>query len=123
MSGARLGLTPRQRDCLHAIIRHIADHGCAPSYDDLRQALGIRSKGNIVRLVTALAERGWITHQPHVARSIAIVAPPEAGYGLPAALDAKLRAHCIAHDEAAADVVADAVALLLDSFEVAEVAA
>ena len=123
MSAARLGLTPRQRDCFGAIARHIADHGCAPSYDELCQALGIHSKGNIVRLVTGLAERGWITHQPHLSRSIAIVSSPDAGYVLPDALVAKLQAHCIAHDEVAAYVVADAVALLLDSFDTVEVAA
>lgn len=113
----RAGLTPEQRRCFLAIESHIAAHGNAPSYDELRIALGLASKGGVARLVEALQARGWITYQERIPHSIAIVpgaviAPP--GYVLPPKIEAALRAFCSTHGEDPAAIVADAVALFMD---------
>ena len=114
----RCGLTLRQRECFDAIASYIDAKGCAPSYDDLMDALKLRSRGRIHELVYALQERGWITVHPHLTRSIAIVGDGAGpAYTLPDAVEAKLRAFCIATGEDAAAFVADAVTLMLDDAE------
>lgn len=114
------GLTPRQRDCLRAIETHIAAHGVSPTYDELRAALGYRSKGNVSGLVLALRERGHIEYLPRKDRSIRVLThhtraeAPAAAFTLPPKVALSLAAFCAAHDENPADVVADAVTLFID---------
>lgn len=67
-----IGLTQRERDCLDAIERLTVD-GVAPSYMDLRSALGLVSNSGIHRLIKALELRGHIRRIPHRARSIEVV--------------------------------------------------
>ncbi len=112
----RIGLTPRQQDCFNAIQDHLLRHGVAPSYDELRVALGVSSKGVVNRLVISLRERGWITYYDHRARSIAIVGATEVtGYELAPKVEAALHAYCRRHGELnPSAVVSDAVALFLD---------
>ncbi len=112
----RMGLTPRQRDCFEAIRGYIERHGQSPSYDDLVAALNVSSRGNIVRLVYALRDRGWISFLTCTRRSIAIVQDPPA-YALPPQVEAKLLAHCCATGENPNDVLADAVTLFFDEAE------
>ena len=66
------GMTPRQRDALRVIKEHIALHGCPPSFDEIREAMGLSSKSGVKRLVDALVERGLIRMRPGRARSIAL---------------------------------------------------
>lgn len=76
-------LTPTQAQCLSAIERHLADHGCAPSYEELAAALGQRSKSGIHRMIVALEQRGFIRRIPCCARAIEIIKPqpsPSADY-------------------------------------------
>lgn len=111
----RLGITPRMRDCFDAIQEHLLRHGVAPSYDELRVALGVSSKGVVNRLVIGLRERGWITFCDHRARSIAIVGVTEpTGYQLAPKVEAALHAYCRQHGELPSAVASDAVALFLD---------
>ena len=69
----KLGLTPRQADCLEVIRIFIEVEGISPSYDDILEALKLESKSGAYRLVTALEERGHINRVPGRARSISLV--------------------------------------------------
>ncbi|MFH0302663.1 hypothetical protein AAFX91_36965 [Bradyrhizobium sp. 31Argb] len=110
----RLGLTPRMRDCFEAIRDHLLRHGAAPSYEDLRVALGVKSKSVVHRLVVSLRERNWIVFYDHLARSISIIEPPP-GHQLSPKVEAALHAWCAKHGETdPSAVVNDAVALFLD---------
>ena len=118
----RFGLTPRARDCLGAIAAHIERTGSAPSYNDLAEALGLRSKSGVVRLIAELQERGWIRKLPYRPRSIEVVGwsdgtQPFRIWPLSAAVNDALHAHCHRTGESPADVVSDAVALFLDQAE------
>lgn len=122
----RTGLTPTQRNCFRAIEAHIAAHGSSPSYEDLRVALGQRSKGAVARLLEILRARGWITYQEHIRNSIRIVpgaTTTSPAYVLPPQVEAALQAHCAATGDKPADVVADFVALMLDDAEKVSAAA
>lgn len=66
------GLTPRQRDALRVIKEHIALHDYPPTFDEIREAMGLSSKSGVKRLVDALVERGLIHMRPGRARSIAL---------------------------------------------------
>ena len=48
-----------------------------PSYDEMKEALDLRSKSGIHRLITALEERGFIRRLPHRARALEIIKMPE----------------------------------------------
>ena len=70
-------LTKKQRDLLVYIHDHMTDDDIAPSFDEMREALGLKSKSGIHRLITGLEERGYIERLPHRARAIAIKRLPE----------------------------------------------
>jgi repressor LexA len=53
-----------------------AEKGYAPSYDEIREALGAKSKSSVAALVIKLEERGYIRRMPNLARSIRLVAVP-----------------------------------------------
>ena len=69
-------MTPRHKECLDFIGAFWADKGYAPSYDEIREALGAKSKSSVAALVTKLEERGYIQRMPNLARSIRLVAVP-----------------------------------------------
>jgi SOS-response transcriptional repressor LexA len=69
----KLGLTRKQVACLSAIKRLTTADGVSPSYDCLMAELGLSSKNGVHRLIHALKDRGFITLNPHQARSIRIV--------------------------------------------------
>jgi SOS-response transcriptional repressor LexA len=118
LAPVRSGLTPRQLECFKIIEAHIATTGTAPTYLQIARALGLNSKSPVNRLVIALQARGWITYQPYINCSIAIV--PETAvrtYTLPPSVEAKLLQHCCATNESPLDVLADAVALFFDEAE------
>lgn len=66
-------LTVAQRECLSFIIAHDASHGCIPTYQEIGEGIGLKSKSGIHRLITALEERGFIRRLPAHARSIEIL--------------------------------------------------
>jgi SOS-response transcriptional repressor LexA len=67
-------MTPRERDLVIAVNEHLEAHGVAPTYDELREALGYEHKSNIVRLLTSLRAQGIATWDPYKPRSIVIIA-------------------------------------------------
>lgn len=72
-------LTKKQRDLLILIHERLQRDGVPPSYDEMKDALGLHSKSGIHRLVNALEERGFLKRLPNRARAIEILRLPE-GY-------------------------------------------
>lgn len=70
---AQIGLTPKQRACLDAIVAHSAKTGTMPSVENLRAALGSGSKAGVHRLLRQLEERGRIARLPHRWRAIRLL--------------------------------------------------
>ena len=70
-------LTRKQLDLLEFIHKRIQRDGVPPSFDEMKEALDLRSKSGIHRLITALEERGFIHRLAHRARAIEIVKLPE----------------------------------------------
>lgn len=73
-STGNIGLTGKQRQLLTFIVEHLEAHdGVAPSYDQMKDAMGLRSKSGIHRLINSLEERGFIERMPHRARAIGLL--------------------------------------------------
>ena len=70
-------LTKKQRDLLDFIHKRLQRDGVPPSFDEMKDALDLRSKSGIHRLITALEERGFIRRLAHRARAIEIVKFPD----------------------------------------------
>ena len=70
-------LTQKQKDLLMFIHKRLQRDGVPPSFDEMKEALDLRSKSGIHRLITALEERGFIRRMAHRARAIEIVRLPE----------------------------------------------
>ncbi|QHQ34726.1 transcriptional repressor LexA [Algicella marina] len=71
-------LTKKQMDLLEFIHKRVQRDGVPPSFDEMKEALDLRSKSGIHRLITALEERGFIRRLPHRARALEIVKLPDA---------------------------------------------
>jgi len=71
-------LTKKQLDLLEFIHVRVQRDGVPPSFDEMKEALDLRSKSGIHRLITALEERGFIRRMAHRARALEIVKLPEA---------------------------------------------
>lgn len=71
-------LTKKQLDLLGFIHRRVQRDGVPPSFDEMKEALNLRSKSGIHRLITALEERGFIRRLAHRARAIEIIRLPDA---------------------------------------------
>lgn len=70
-------LTKKQLDLLKFIHARVQRDGVPPSFDEMKDALDLRSKSGIHRLITALEERGFIQRMAHRARALEIVKLPE----------------------------------------------
>ncbi|RVV99275.1 transcriptional repressor LexA [Mesobaculum littorinae] len=70
-------LTRKQLELLTFIHERVQQDGVPPSFDEMKEALDLRSKSGIHRLITALEERGFIRRLAHRARAIEIVKMPE----------------------------------------------
>ena len=71
-------LTKKQLQLLDFINKRMNRDGVPPSFDEMKEALDLRSKSGIHRLITALEERGFIRRLAHRARAIEILKLPEA---------------------------------------------
>jgi repressor LexA len=76
-------LTKKQLDLLAFIHKRVQRDGVPPSFDEMKEALDLRSKSGIHRLITALEERGFIRRMAHRARAIEVVKLPDSMGGLP----------------------------------------
>ena len=70
-------LTKKQYELLVLIDRRIKDTGVPPSFDEMKDALGLKSKSGIHRLISGLEERGFIRRLPHRARALEVLKLPE----------------------------------------------
>lgn len=70
-------LTRKQHDLLMFIHDRVQRDGVPPSFDEMKDALDLRSKSGIHRLMSALEERGYIRRLPHRARAVEILRLPE----------------------------------------------
>lgn len=70
-------LTEKQKDLLLFIHARMQERGVPPSFDEMKDALDLRSKSGIHRLITALVERGFIRRLPHRARAIEVIKLPD----------------------------------------------
>jgi repressor LexA len=73
-------LTQRQHELLHFIHRYFNEHGVPPSFEEMRDALRLRSKSGIHRLITGLEERGYIRRLPYRARALEVMRLPQAAW-------------------------------------------
>jgi len=71
-------LTRKQLELLDFINKRVSRDGVPPSFDEMKEALNLRSKSGIHRLITALEERGFIRRLAHRARAIEIIKLPDA---------------------------------------------
>ena len=69
-------LTRKQHELLSFIQQHLADSGISPSFDEMKDALGLKSKSGIHRLITGLEERGFIRRLAHRARALEVLRLP-----------------------------------------------
>lgn len=70
-------LTKKQYELLVLIDQRIKDAGVPPSFDEMKDALGLKSKSGIHRLISGLEERGFIRRLPHRARALEVLKMPE----------------------------------------------
>ena len=65
-------LTRKQNELLNFIHERIRETGVSPSFEEMKEALGLKSKSGVHRLITALEERGFIRRLAHRARALEI---------------------------------------------------
>jgi repressor LexA len=70
-------LTKKQHELLMFINRRLAQDGVSPSFEEMKDALGLKSKSGIHRLISGLEERGFIRRLPHRARALEVMKRPE----------------------------------------------
>jgi len=70
-------LTRKQYELLIFIDKRLRESGISPSFDEMRDALGLKSKSGIHRLITGLEERRFIRRLPHRARALEVLRLPE----------------------------------------------
>ena len=107
-------LTAKQRELLQFITVRLEDSGISPSFEEMKEALDLKSKSGVHRLISALEERGFIRRLPNRARALEVIRQPEDSVAAPRArtADARtgdnvvpLRAPAVARREPANDVV------------------
>lgn len=76
-------LTPKQQELLSFIQTRLEEGGVSPSFEEMKEALDLRSKSGIHRLINALEERGFIRRLPNRARALEVLKLPEAMHRAP----------------------------------------
>ena len=110
-------LTKKQHQLLLFIDNRLRDGGVSPSFDEMKEALALKSKSGIHRLITGLEERGFIRRLPHRARALEVlklpegVVPPRLDRS-PASISGRDRQGRGGHDPSPAAAAMDAVAML-----------
>jgi repressor LexA len=70
-------LTKKQKNLLLFINKKLRASGISPSYEEMKEALNLKSKSGIHRLISALEERGFIRRLAHKARALEVIKLPE----------------------------------------------
>lgn len=77
-------LTPKQHELLCFIHNRLEESGVSPSFEEMKDALGLKSKSGVHRLISALEERGFLRRLPNRARALEVTKLPEGGSLKPA---------------------------------------
>ena len=93
-------LTRKQNELLMFINKRLNDDGVSPSFDEMKEALRLKSKSGIHRLITGLEERGFLRRLPHRARALQVLKLPDAA-AMPAANVTPLLARGLAENREA----------------------
>ena len=78
-------LTSKQHELLRFIQDRLAATGVSPSFDEMREALDLKSKSGVHRLISALEERSFIRRLPNRARALEVLRMPDAAVAAPTA--------------------------------------
>jgi repressor LexA len=70
-------LTRKQHELLHFIHERLGEDGISPSFEEMKEALALKSKSGVHRLIGALEERGFLRRLPNRARALEILRMPE----------------------------------------------
>ncbi|HEX6219145.1 MAG TPA: LexA family transcriptional regulator, partial [Sphingomicrobium sp.] len=70
-------LTAKQHELLNFINERLSATGVSPSFDEMREALDLKSKSGVHRLISALEERQFIRRLPNRARALEVIKMPE----------------------------------------------
>jgi repressor LexA len=70
-------LTRKQHELLRFIQTRLEDSGVSPSFEEMKEALDLKSKSGVHRLISALEERGFIRRLPNRARALEVIRTPE----------------------------------------------
>ncbi|TCM22205.1 repressor LexA [Novosphingobium sp. PhB165] len=84
-------LTRKQHELLRFIQVRLEDSGVSPSFEEMKEALDLKSKSGVHRLISALEERGFIRRLPNRARALEVLRQPEDVNSKPAAAAAPPR--------------------------------
>jgi repressor LexA len=79
-------LTAKQHELLNFIHERLSATGVSPSFDEMREALDLKSKSGVHRLISALEERQFIRRLPNRARALEVVRMPEVTTAAPASM-------------------------------------
>jgi repressor LexA len=91
-------LTRKQHELLLYIDRHLSESGVSPSFEEMKEALDLKSKSGVHRLISALEERGFIRRLANRARALEVLKMPEMKAAAPANQNAPLRVPQAAND-------------------------
>jgi repressor LexA len=70
-------LTAKQHELLRFIQQRLEETGISPSFEEMKEALDLKSKSGVHRLISALEERGFLRRLPNRARALEVVRQPE----------------------------------------------
>ncbi|ANY20712.1 LexA repressor [Tsuneonella dongtanensis] len=76
-------LTAKQRELLHFITVRLEESGISPSFEEMKEALDLKSKSGVHRLISALEERGFIRRLANRARALEVIRQPEDSVAAP----------------------------------------
>jgi len=82
-------LTRKQNELLLFINKRLNDDGVSPSFDEMKEALRLKSKSGIHRLITGLEERGFLRRLPNRARALEVIRLPDSVAAGPASTRAR----------------------------------
>lgn len=70
-------LTAKQHELIQFIQQRLEETGISPSFEEMKEALDLKSKSGVHRLISALEERGFIRRLPNRARALEVIKMPE----------------------------------------------
>lgn len=91
-------LTRKQHELLVFIDKHLRETGFSPSFEEMKEALNLKSKSGIHRLISALEERGFLSRRHHRARALEVTRLPDDASRKPAEISGSFAPNVIRGD-------------------------